>query len=178
MVTSRTHVDQMYDEFSEVTDYLRSQQPSFFLTADELFRKNLLVAAASYFEQRVKDIMLDFVRDSTDGNERLVSLVRDKITERGYHNLFQWDNTARNANRFWSSFGEPFNTEIREVIRQDIDLEEGIKEFIELGRDRNRLVHQDFGAFSLEKTAPEIYESYKKALVFVNDLPRILREDH
>ena len=173
MVTTRTHVDQMYEDSNEVSEYLKAQQISLSVIADEIFRKSSLVAAASYFEQRVKEILLEYVRESTSGNERVVELVRSKITDRGYHGLFDW--RSQNANQFWRSFGDSFNSVMRSKVRHEAELNQGVQAFIELGRDRNRLVHEDFGTFSLEKTSPEIYQSYRTALNFVETLPELLR---
>ena len=47
---------------------------------------------------------------------------------------------------------------------------------MEIGRERNRLVHQDFGNYSLEKTSDEIYKLYSDALFFVEALPQKLRQ--
>jgi hypothetical protein len=47
---------------------------------------------------------------------------------------------------------------------------------MELGAERNRLVHTDFGSFSLEKTSEEIYDLYKKALKFVESFPTLLHD--
>ena len=173
MDSGRTHVDQLYEYSAEVSKHLGAQQPSLLLTAEELFRKSLLVAAASYFERRVKEILLDYVRESSGANDRLVEFVRDKVTKRGYHTLFAWD--AQNANQFWGSFGESFASAMKERVRHEPALGEGVRAFIELGRVRNLLVHEDFGAYSLDKTSPEIYESYRMALGFVESLPGILR---
>jgi len=38
------------------------------------------------------------------------------------------------------------------------------------------MIHQDFATFSFDKTLEEIFSTYKKALVFVNDLETALRE--
>ena len=46
----------------------------------------------------------------------------------------------------------------------------------ELGRERNRLVHQNFGVVPLEKTTEEIHELYRRALLFVESVPAALRE--
>ena len=49
---------------------------------------------------------------------------------------------------------------------------------MEIGRDRNRMVHDDFGSFSLEKTSEEIYETYRIGSRFVDwvsaSTPRVL----
>ena len=109
MVTVRTHVDRIYEECNEVAEYLKDEEVSLWLTADESFRKGLLVAAASYFEKRVKEILLEYVRESTKGNERLVELVQDKVTSRNYHGLFDWrDTREQGARKFWASFGDSF----------------------------------------------------------------------
>ena len=169
-------MDHMYDEFREVADYLKTeQQISMWLTADESFRKGLLVASASYFEMRVKEILLDYVRSEASGNDRLVEFVRIKVTDRGYHGLFDWG--AQNVNGFWRLFGDSFRSVMRDRVRNEDELDEGIKAFLELGNDRNRLVHDDFGVFTLEKTSEEIYNTYRKGLVFVENLPGLLRSE-
>ena len=175
--TIRTHVDRLYEESREVAEYLRGEEVSLWLTADESFKKGLLVAAASYFEKRVKEILIDYVRESTDDNERLVELFQDKVTSRGYQGLFKWtDPREQGARQFWGSFGDSFKTAMVAKIKSDTKLEEGVKAFLELGNDRNRLVHNDFGAFYLEKTSEEIYSSYRQGLFFVERLPDFLRE--
>lgn len=48
--------------------------------------------------------------------------------------------------------------------------------FLELGGERNRLVHEDFGAFTLEKTTEEIHALYCRTLHFVEAIPGALRD--
>jgi len=45
-----------------------------------------------------------------------------------------------------------------------------------LGSERNRLIHQDLGQYSLEMTTREIYQKYAEARLFVESLPRLLRD--
>ncbi len=174
MPISRTHVDQMYEDFTDVANLL-SGEPSLALTAGDIFRKNLLLASASYFERRIKDILREYVRETTDGNQRMVEFVEDKVLSRGYHQLFDWG--GPNANRFWASFGSSFRSVMVAKVRSETELEDGVKAFLELGNDRNRLVHGDFGSFVLEKTSEDIYSSYKVALGFVDALPGLLRDE-
>jgi hypothetical protein len=56
------------------------------------------------------------------------------------------------------------------------ELENSIKSFMEIGSSRNRLVHQDYGSFTLEKTSDEVYASYNSALRFVESVPLALRK--
>ena len=65
------------------------------------------------------------------------------------------------------------------MVREATDSQElqlSIKAFLEVGRERNRLVHQNFASFVLEKTAAEIFELYEHALYFVDLIPTRLRQ--
>ena len=52
----------------------------------------------------------------------------------------------------------------------DDSMRESVSAFVEIGRERNRLVHSDFGSFAMEKTSAEIYQLYQKAMDFVESL--------
>ncbi len=169
-----TIVDRLYHEFQDLVSYLdQNGQISFCNTANENFSKTLLLATASYFESRITEHLLAFVREVAKENQRVVKLVENKAIRRQYHTLFNWE--ATNANQFYGLFGETFKTFMTNEIKHDIKLEESVKAFLEIGRNRNSLVHQDFGTFSLGKTTDEIYQLYQKALYFVESLPDKLR---
>jgi hypothetical protein len=61
-------------------------------------------------------------------------------------------------------------------VEDDDSLNEAVRAFLEIGSNRNRLIHNDFGSFFLEKTAEEVYNLYSKAMVFVEAFPLALRE--
>ncbi len=44
-----------------------------------------------------------------------------------------------------------------------------------IGSERNRLVHEDFASYTLEKTTDEIYEAYRKGMTFLEVVPAKLR---
>lgn len=170
----RTIVDQLYTDFIRVVSYLEAKgETSFQISADGNFRKALLLAAASYFERRICDDIITFAKETSSENECLVEFLKNKAISRQYHTFFNWDSS--NANTFFGLFGESFKAIMTEEVENDGDLAESIKAFIELGRERNRLIHQDFGTFSLEKTSNEIYGLYRAALRFVQCIPRKLR---
>jgi hypothetical protein len=81
----------------------------------------------------------------------------------------------KNANNFFRLFGESFKNFIKTEVQNNITLEESIKAFLEIGNDRNRLIHGNYGNFSLEKTAEEIFRSYRKASFFIEIFPHKLR---
>ena len=171
---SGTIVDRLYTEYITLKDYLiTSGEISFQNTADEIFRKNLLLTAASYFERRICESLEQWVCDTSGTNQLLVAFVKNRAITRQYHTLFDWD--AKNANSFFGCFGGSFRTTMAAKIQSDSSLGEAIKAFIEIGGERNRLVHQDFGSYTLEKTAEEIYTLYNTALIFVNGLHEHLK---
>ena len=56
------------------------------------------------------------------------------------------------------------------------DLQGAVKAFLEIGNERNGLVHGDYATFALEKTLEDVYVLYKRALPFVQFLPIALRD--
>lgn len=170
-----TVVDRLYGEFKSLVSYLeQGNEISFRNTVDENFRKALLLAAASYFEHRITNDILEFAREMSNENELLLSFVKNKAVSRQYHSYFDWE--SANANKFFGLFGDLFSKYIKELLKNDNNLSSSVKAFLEIGRERNRLVHQDFGTFSLEKNSEEIYQLYKSALAFVDTLPSELRQ--
>jgi len=100
--------------------------------------------------------------------------IKNKAITRQYHTYFHWD--SRNANAFFGLFGESFKVFMKQKVDDDPNLDSAIKAFMSIGLERNRLVHQDFGNFVLEKTAADIYEQYRIALKFVEAVPKCIEE--
>jgi hypothetical protein len=73
-------------------------------------------------------------------------------------------------------FGEDFRSHKIELVKIDRNMSKSISDFLEIGRERNRLVHQDYGSFFLEKSAEEIFASYVSGMVFVDFVPKALRD--
>jgi hypothetical protein len=170
-----TVVDRFYRDFHELMLYLdKGGELSLRNVVESSFRKDLLLVAASYFEWVISHNLIEFVRQSSNSNLAVLEFVKNKAISRQYHSLFDWD--RNNATKFYSLFGEGFRDFMRSELDLDNGLEKSVKAFMEIGRERNRLVHQDFGSFALEKTATEIYELYKTAVPFVECIPMKLHE--
>jgi hypothetical protein len=166
-------IDRLHKDHDEIVSYFDEKgEISFRSVADDNFRKSLLLASASYFEDRITEDLLKFF--SNTSNQLAVELIKNKAIKRQYHTLFNWD--GGNANKFFFLFGPSFKSFMADEVKTNEDLDKGIKAFLELGRERNRLVHQNFATFTLEKTADEIYQSYKQALVFIDAIPEKLKE--
>ena len=142
-------------------------------TADANFRKVLLLAAASYFERQLTEVVVSYVEAVTAPNHVVTWLIRKRVVERQYHTWFAWE--ARNANRFFSMFGDSFKADMSKLVNKNEKLSSSIQAFMEIGRERNDMVHQDFGSYTLEKTSKEIYEKYRSAAKFVEWFSQELR---
>ena len=174
MATS-TIVDVLHQEIAELLAFLdAANEVSLRNTVDGNFRKALLLAAASNYEKRVTEGVVTFVREVTAQDHVVAWLVVRRVVARQYHTWFDW--SRANANQFFSMFGQSFSRHVQSVINDDDGLSSSVRAFMEIGRDRNRMVHDDFGSFSLEKTSEEIYETYRIGSRFVDWVPQALRE--
>lgn len=170
-----TAIDSFYLEFRNLIEYLQKQEePSFSVFAEDSFRKSLLLSAASYFERVLMAQVLAFASDSAHPDRLLPALVKARVISRQYHTWFEWSST--NANQFFGFFGDEFKAYMKSKIDGDPDLDKGVKAFMKIGGDRNRLVHQDFATFTLETTTDEIYNAFVAARYFVEALPDHLKE--
>ena len=164
----------MYEEFTRLNELLEKDYPSLSLSLKQHFGKTLLLAAASYFEARLTETVRDFpVTILCSQDHPLVGFV-DQAIARKYHGWFNWD--SGNAHSFFRLFGAKFVTRAKMVVSDDAKLNGSIRDFLEVGRERNRLIHGDFASFSMQKTTREVYDLYSSAKLFVSWVPDILRQ--
>ena len=162
-----TIIDQQYENGSSLVEYLKNQKQLTFLNeAENNFRKTLLISAASFFEKEIKDTVVEFSKSHTDNNELIISIIKEKAIERQYHTYFDWEKA--NANKFFSLFGGSFTAKMTSKVKDDLTLDNSIKSFLEIGRERNKMVHQNFAEIVIDKTADEIYQLYKTSLYFID----------
>ena len=163
-------IDTIYRRNKEIASYLNQErQITFESDVRDTFRKVLVLSIASYFENEVKNLILDFIKQKSR-SEIVSTFVQRKAIERQYHTFFQWDGS--NANAFFGLFGSDFKQKCKELISVDGELESAVKAFIELGRTRNELVHLDFATYQLAKSDEEyyaLYQSAEKFLYFLRD---------
>jgi len=165
-----TAVDRLYDEANATIALLRnSSELSLQVAASDHFRKALLLAAASYFEDRVCNAVLEFIRERAKGSILIENFVRNKAIARQYHSWFAWE--GNNANQFFALFGAEFRTLMGARVKDSGELHSSVRAFLELGNERNRLVHQNYATFAMEKTLDEVYDLYQRSRAFVEALP-------
>ncbi len=168
-------IDSLKYDHDAIVQFLREQgQPSFVIAMESTASKVLLLAGASHLEQELQQVLSDFYQEVTDGNPRAVEFVRNKAMNRQFHTYFNWD--TNNANRFFAFFGSEFKNLVSQLLIRDVEFESSVRSFVQLGSLRNQLVHQNYAAFTLDKTADEVFELYQSAYKFVHRLPALLRE--
>jgi len=89
--------------------------------------------------------------------------------------LFGWG--ENNVNGFLKIFGDAFKASMLEKIGSDPFLPEGMKAFLKLGDQRNKLVHNDFADLTFDQTVEEVYVLYSAAMRFVDHLCECLLKD-
>lgn len=168
-------VERLHGEFVELHDFLVKNDGAMLVSiVDENFPKALLLSAASHFEHRLKKAMKNFVIEITDNDHPLVSLIESRVIGRQYHTWFNWE--SKNANLFFAMFGSRFKDHAGALVNENDDLRKSINAFMEIGRERNKLVHQDFADFQMSKTSTEVYDLYESAKIFVDWFPDAIRE--
>lgn len=168
-------VDALYSDFENLIAYLESTgEISFKCLTDENFKKNLVLSSASYFETKLTTQLIDYFESKAPNSVEVKEFLANKALARQYHTFFDWN--SNNANSFFGLFGNEFKKFMTDKIKSDETLKKSIADFIELGRERNRLVHQNFCGYSVEKTAKEIFELYISSKYFILGFPSYLNE--
>jgi hypothetical protein len=186
-------VEQLKNEYKAIEDYLNEQkQVSLTVDLNRHLRKVLILSAGSYFEHKITAILSDFARAKSNGDERVINFLEKQAISGKYFQLFEWgkqnqpDRPGKDANKFFSFFGDNFKNEAKADItikNEDSEkqkakknkLKESIEAFIEIGHLRNILVHSNFAEYPYEnKTPDEIYALFQKAEPFLDYLTKKL----
>jgi hypothetical protein len=167
----------LYEEHKSLADYLQAnRQPSYASSVESTFIKVLIVASASFLEEEVKRVIDLFCSKASKNNNNLKNFVRQIVIERGYHTLFSWKDQGKGVYCFFRLFGEEVLEKYKKSISVDRDLNIAAENFIFLGMERNKLVHQNFANLSIEYTAAECFQKFEKTLLFINYIEKMLLE--
>ncbi len=177
-----TPVDVLYDEYLSIVGYLnKNSQPSLSSDVNKYFKKVIVLSAASYFEHRVQEILVDFIVKETNNHIPALNFFKKKAIGMQYHTYFSWgekgkpDKPGKNANSFFSLFGENFKKQAQERVKQSSELAEAMEAFLEIGHLRNILVHSNFAAYNFDnKTTEDVVDLYKCGIPFVTFIEELL----
>ncbi|MBF0629952.1 MAG: hypothetical protein HQL89_03035 [Magnetococcales bacterium] len=166
-------IEKINNEIVSIIGFLdENGQPSLSSDVNRHFTKMLLLSSASYFEHEIRKILIDFIETKSGSCSEIVNLFKRKAIDRNYHTYFDWsyqDKPGRNANTFFSLFGDKFKLSAKKEIDENKDLSRSIEAFIEIGHLRNTLVHNNFAAFEItNKTSFEIFELHQLGKGFVD----------
>ena len=134
------------------------------ININEHFRKVLLLSCASYFESQITGTIIEFV-ESNSRDARICCFLKNKALKRQYHTLFNWE--ANNINAFLGLFGEDFKDKISKEIKDNSELSQQAKDFLIIGNERNKMVHENFLEYKLDKTFEEIVVLHNSAMKFI-----------
>lgn len=166
-------IERQYQDSQELYNYLLGKgEISFATYIDNVYKKVLVLSAASYFESKISELISKYAAKASGSDKRIVKLIESKVIERQYHTLFDWK--ANNTNAFWKLFGEETKESVRQKINGDEKLKTAEQCFIDLGRQRNLLVHENFAEFDVNITVEEIYKKYRQACNFISLIETVL----
>lgn len=152
-------------EYDDLKEFLiENNQVSLENNFGHHMRKVMLLSCASYFETEIQEMIKIFVKQQSL-DDRVLSFVQHKAISRQYHTYFKWD--GNNVNSFLAMFGSDFKDDIQKKITDDEKLKVQMKAFLEIGNERNKMVHENFLSYKLEKTFEEIVDLYKQGEQFV-----------
>lgn len=159
-------IDDFYETHQALYAFLIEKgEPSFANEASNNFRRSLVLAIASYFEVLVTSIVKDVPRVHGNAHPFLCGLIDVKVIPRQYHTYFDWDKS--NANTFFKLFGQDFATKAANDVKSNSDLNQSVRDFLDLGSTRNKLVHLNYVTFDVDKTPEDIYRLFKSAMGFI-----------
>lgn len=166
-------INRLYTEYSQNHQYLmESGQVSFAIDYKSQYSKIMLLSAASYFESKVIKIITRFL--NADQCPIRGGFLEKKALKRQYHTLFNWDQT--NANQFFGLFGDDFKEYVKKQLDRDDSLKGAIKDFMELGSYRNKLVHDNYATFNLPLTAEDVKLKFDNADEFVSRIEQLVED--
>ncbi len=157
-------INMLFDGYEKHYEFLMQRgEVSIASDYENQFAKVALLACASYFEVKVTDVILEAL---VQGGCRLTyHFISKQALARRYHTLFSWD--GRNANNFFGLFGDDFKGFVTNKLRDDDELKLSIRNFLELGALRNKLVHDNYATFNLQLTAEDIKSKFDSACLFL-----------
>ena len=168
-------ISELRKDHGELIRFLKKEGKITLLTrAEDAFRKTLIVAVASHFEKQLAEAVVDIYFNRTQGSMALATFVRKQAFGRRYSQHFSWE--GKNANSFFSQFGNDFRDHMKRKFQDDQVLKDAVRAFLKLGDLRNNMVHDNFADFQPNITADEVYELYLSAKQFVDLVPEAILE--
>ena len=160
------HIDKFIEHYNDLINYLEKPETlSCFIDLSDNYRKILLLSCASFYESQITELIKDFVRRNSSTDTRIFEFTNNRAISRQYHKFFSWN--EHNINNFLGMFGSEFKDKIAREIRNNDDLQKYVRAFLEIGRERNKMVHENFLEYKLDKTFQEIINLHNDAIKLI-----------
>lgn len=161
-------LENFVSDYQELKEYLLlNNKLTYQIAVEDHLRKVFLLSCASYHEKVIRELICEFIGSHAD-DERVLSFVTNKAINRQYHTYFSWN--SNNVNSFLGLFGSEFKENVNDKISKDPQIKSGMKAFLVLGDERNKMVHEDYLSYKLEKTFDEIKKYNDDAMQFLTFL--------
>lgn len=134
---------------------------------EEFASKTLLIAAAGQHEREITKLLKEMPAVHKSPGF-IMHFLANQALNRKYHTLFNWK--AKNINSFAGLFGDEMKQRIIELCGD----QQCTKDFLFIGNERNRIVHNGLATESLEQTFPEIWNKYLSSCEFITLLRKAL----
>lgn len=169
-------VEELKLSADSVKDFLTSKgEISLVVTAEDVWRKSLLIAAASHFEHELgKAIERSANRCDVPPNFR--SLIEAKAITRQFYTYF--DFKSSNTNKLFMMFGLLCKERAEKKIKHSEVLKSSQAAFLKICSLRNQMVHSNYASFSIDLTTEEIYRLYQEGCRFVDFFEAIISDWH
>lgn len=160
------HIDMFIKHYTELKNYLdKTENVSYSIALSDNYRKILLLSCASFYESQITELVKDFVRRNSSADTRIFEFINNRAISRQYHTFFSWN--ENNINNFLGMFGLEFKDKIAREIKNNDDLRKYVRAFLEIGRERNKMVHENFLEYKLDKTFQEINNLHNDAIKLI-----------
>lgn len=154
-------IQKFIEEYQGLYDFLMSQgKVSESIEVNNHYRKILLLSCASFYETQITNLIQDFIKIHSTDN-RVFEFLNNKAIQRQYHTYFNWK--ENNINTFLGLFGVEFKTKISSEIKNSDKLQQYVRSFIAIDNERNKMVHEYFLEYQLDKTFDEIVDLHNNA---------------
>lgn len=165
-------VEDLKSSADSVKSYLMEKgEISLVNTAEDVWRKSVLIAAASYFEHELGKAIGRSIA-AHDVPTQFQSLIDSKAVSRQFYSYFDFN--SANTNKLFNSFGANCKEKAEAEIKASGELKEAQKGFLEVCSLRNQMVHSNYAAFSIDLTTDEIYEKYQKGRKFLEFFEKLI----
>lgn len=155
-----------------VAELISSGKVDMSIDAQHLFAKVFAVCAGSCCEVEIVRILEEYVNWQSRGDDKLFRFVHTVAIDKKYFSLFDWERAEASA--FFSKFGKDFADCMKFAMAKDRSLAEAVRSFLELGKQRNNLVHNDLARIEFEDTLVDVAKKFSAAEAFLDVLPTYL----